>query len=90
MGKKVRKTKYVVSNYGLVLDSKKRFNNFIEQELDEDGYPVVELMMSGKLQKCRVDLLVAEAFLPNPEHKANVRHIDGNKENNFILNLEWV
>lgn len=33
--------------------------------------------------------MVAECFLPNPEGKTEINHIDGNKENNDISNLEW-
>lgn len=54
-----------------------------------DGYPCVILSnCDGK--SCRsVHRLVAETFIPNPQYKPMVNHIDGDKTNNSVNNLEW-
>lgn len=58
--------------------------------LDSDGYPVVGITYdSGEMKNKHIHRLVAEAFIPNPEGKPTVNHIDGNKQNNSITNLEW-
>ena len=54
------------------------------------GYKKVELCKDGKRKGFKVHRLVAIAFIPNPDNKPEVNHIDGNKINNNIDNLEWV
>lgn len=54
------------------------------------GYPEVRLFVGGTSKKYRIHRLVAEAFLPNVETKQEVNHIDGDKTNNAVGNLEWV
>lgn len=58
-----------------------------------DGYIYVRLNCNGnhlrKYFHCKVHRLVAEAFIPNPENKPCVDHIDTNKENNEVTNLRW-
>lgn len=53
------------------------------------GYFRVNLYKNGKMKQYLVHRLVALAFIPNPENKEQVNHIDGNKQNNVIENLEW-
>ena len=54
------------------------------------GYPSYRESINNK--KCRVYVhrKVAETYIPNPHNKPCVNHIDGNKENNDVSNLEWV
>ena len=53
------------------------------------GYMCVRLMKNGEKHSKRVNRLVGQAFLDNPDNKPIVNHIDGNKKNNHLSNLEW-
>lgn len=52
------------------------------------GYCAVNLSKNGVYKTFYVHRLVAEAFIPNPEYKPYVNHIDEDKSNNHISNLE--
>ena len=53
------------------------------------GYKRVALMKEGKTIDVLVHRLIAQTFLPNPENKPYINHIDGDKTNNSVSNLEW-
>lgn len=54
-----------------------------------NGYLVLTLYLKNKKHLKRINVLVAQAFIDNPLNKPTVNHIDGNKENNRVDNLEW-
>lgn len=57
--------------------------------LATNGYPQITLSKNGKSKIFRIHRLMAIAFIPNPENKKEVNHINGIKTDNRIENLEW-
>ena len=53
------------------------------------GYLYCELWKCGKHKRYAIHRLVATAFIPNPDGKPQVNHLDGDKTNNSVANLEW-
>lgn len=70
--------------------TRKRFwkGQIIKPKIDHDYYSVC-LSKHGKIRYYRVHRLVAFAFIVNPQNKPYINHIDGNKRNNRVENLEW-
>lgn len=91
---------YQVSSDGMVKSVErviKRGTNFLpirERILKawkrNKDYLSVGFWVDGRHRVFTVHRLVACAFIPNPENKKEINHIDGNKENNSVENLEWV
>lgn len=79
-------TNYSVSENGIVRND--NTNKILSQRIQQ-GYCHVGLTINGKAKSCRVHRLVAQAFIPNPENKPYVNHIDGIRSNNNVENLEW-
>lgn len=79
------------SGYKLHEDGKilNRFNRPIKPFMSKEGYWRVELWNKGVGKKYLVHRLLAEAFIPNPEKKETVNHINGIKSDNRLENLEW-
>lgn len=88
---------YFVSNLGRVKSINDKGNWGDKRTLKiivrKSGYCVVNLNSYSdggkKMKQYRVHQLVARAFIPNPEKKPTINHLDGNKENNHVDNLEW-
>lgn len=78
---------YLVSDKGQV---KRKDTDRLKALQVTKGYLQVNLYQNGNSRHKRVNRLVAEAFVPNPDNKPEVNHIDGNKLNNDASNLEWV
>lgn len=56
---------------------------------NKSGYRYVSLNKKGKGRSTRIHRIVALAFIPNPDKLPQVNHIDGDKSNNCVSNLEW-
>ena len=78
---------YQVSSFGRV----KSFytNRILKGSEDSWGYLQVKLYKNGIKSNKKMHRLVAQSFIPNPENKPEVNHIDENKTNNKLSNLEW-
>ena len=84
------KFNYYVTDDGKIYSE--RTNKFLSPQRDKNGYLKVQMISEdGKRHRYSVHRLVLENFSPQ-EDMANlqVNHIDGNKENNKLANLEWV
>lgn len=64
-------------------------NRIKKPEMSNRGYLRINLFKNGKGKHYSVHRLVAENFIDNPKNYAIVNHIDGNKVNNDVTNLEW-
>lgn len=80
--------KYEVNEYGVVRNIKTKRE--LKPHINKYGYLQLNLYdKSVKLHCKKIHRIVAEVFLPRINNKNEVNHIDGNKLNNHISNLEW-
>ena len=78
---------YSISNLGNV---KNNTNNKLLKIQKSSRYSTIGLNHNSKTNAFLIHRLVAQAYIPNPENKEQVNHIDGNKANNLLCNLEWM
>ncbi len=87
---------YQISNLGRVrsvahINIQKHYipEKIIKPHPNNSGYLDVSLYIDGKRYHEKIHRLVAEAFIPNPNHLPEVDHIDTDKTNNTVSNLKW-
>lgn len=79
---------YQVSNLGRI--KRVETDRILKGMKDTIGYLRVDLYKNHTASKKLIHRLVAQAFIPNPENKLQVNHIDEDKTNNMVSNLEWM
>lgn len=72
--------------YSMKFEKERKMNPFVNTQT---GYHNLTLRSKGVRYNVSVHRLVATAFLPNPEDKPQVNHINGDKSDNRLVNLEW-
>lgn len=87
---------YEVSNFGRIKSLARNTNNqyqntdtILKLRYYKTGYSYVNLYKDHKMKSHTVHRLVAAAFIPNPDNLPCVNHMDENKGNNCVWNLEW-
>jgi hypothetical protein len=86
---------YQVSNYGRIKSFPRKGTHINTEHIlsinkDHKGYLMVTLTKKCKRKTYKVHRLVAEAFISNPNNLPQVDHIDDNKENIKVENLQWI
>ena len=81
---------YYVSNYGRIKSTYQNTEKILKCSVSKRGYPVFHMRINGKSYLKTIHRFVAKYFVANPKNKPQVNHIDGNKQNNYYRNLEWV
>ena len=84
---------YTITEDGKVFSETHNWRGYGRREMkqrpDSDGYPSVRLTVDGIRKRFAVHRLMCLTFIPRPMWATEIRHLDGNPENNHIDNLAW-
>ncbi len=90
---------FEISNYGRIKSCERKVSNhtgimnkpmrMLKPQVNKKGYLIVRLMKGNNKKTLTIHRLVALHFISNPLNLPMVNHIDGNKQNAMITNLEW-
>lgn len=86
MKQQILDSPFYVTHLGTVLNSE---GNEVTYYINEKDYRRVCLVWNNKRKWLKVSRLVAIAFIPNPLNKETVNHINGNRKDDNVTNLEW-
>lgn len=83
---------YEISSYGRIrslnFNNEKRIS-LLKTSISKKGYVRVRVSKNNKKYTINIHKLVGLAYVPNPDNKPQINHLDGNKQNNYYKNLEW-
>ena len=88
--KQIENTEYFICEIGNVYSNKNKELKLMKTHITSHGYVAIRLMINKKSQLKYIHRLLAESYIENIYNKPCVNHKDGNKQNNSLINLEWV